>query len=587
MSISMGKWVLALDGADLPEKNLIGGKAWSIAKMANLGLNVPPAMVITTKACAAYLKSGDLPDGLAGEIFKGIKWLEEKTNRSFGSAPNPLLVSVRSGAAISMPGMMDTVLNLGINSDIEAALGSECNDPDFARNTHKRFIDLYANIVLKSTLEEFDENGTPESWKQKINKDTGKEVPDQVSDQLLGAVKAVFESWNTRRAKRYRKHHNIPDTLGTAVTIQAMVFGNMDDQSGTGVLFTRNPLSGDPEPYGEYLTRAQGEDIVSGKHTPLQLDAMKASVADAHTRLLEAAAILEKQERDVQDIEFTIEKGLLYMLQSRSAKRAPAAAVRIAVDMMEEGLISGEEAVSRVTAEQVRTLLNPVLPASTIEGATVLAFGKGASPGVGIGVIVTDTNATEKRAALGEDVILVRPTTSPNDIHGMIAAKAIATEHGGSTSHAAVVGRALGRPCIVGCGADSLMALAGKTVTLDGTSGQIYDGALDVIVPIETGDPILSKLLAKAKELCPIKVLAHADDQSNVTDLDSSHDIEDPEHLPEHIRAMTDVKILKTDTQLNDACVAAAMYAGVETIIASPTLPVMLSAIHSKADRHA
>ncbi len=349
----MSGWTIRLDGSELPTKEAAGGKAWSIARMRGLGLPVPPAFVIGTKACLAFLESGDFPAGLVEEIDAGLAWLEAESGRTFGAGDKRLLLSVRSGAAISMPGMMDTVLNLGIDDAGEAALATETGLPAFARDTHRRFLELYASIVLKAPVE-LDPAAEPASWRTAVEAEGGA-VPASVRDQLLATVRAVFESWNTRRARRYRDHNNIPHDLGTAVTVQAMVFGNLDAQSGTGVLFSRNPLTGEKQLYGEFLVNAQGEDVVSGKFTPLPLDAMKAAEPAAHAALLAASDRLEREHGDVQDIEFTVQSGQLYLLQSRAAKRAPAAAVRFAVDMVAEGRIDPATALSRVSAEQVRT----------------------------------------------------------------------------------------------------------------------------------------------------------------------------------------------------------------------------------------
>lgn len=582
MAISLGKWALALDGSDLPDKKLIGGKAWSIARMGRLGLTVPPAFVITTEACTAYMENGDWPEGLDDDIKKGLAWLEEQTERSFGKGPSPLLVSVRSGAPISMPGMMDTILNLGTNDETEAALAEECGSPAFAKDTHRRFIDLFANVVLKVVFDPLDPEKSPGDWRKAISDAAGEEVPADVHDQLRAAVRAVFDSWNTRRAKRYRKHHDIPDSLGTAVAVQAMVFGNMDEQSGTGVLFTRNPLTGAHEPYGEYLPRAQGEDVVSGKFTPQPLEKMKEAVDGAYEALLEAAETLERENGDVQDIEFTIEKSRLYLLQSRAAKRAPAAAAQIAVDLAREGKISPEEALDRVTAEQARILLSPRLAEGAAEGATELASGEGASPGVGTGVVVGDSDDAEKRAEAGEDIILVRKTTSPDDVHGMIAAHAIATEQGGTTSHAAVVGRALGRPCVVGCGDGTLVPLVGKTVTVDGSLGKVFDGALDVITPDERDEDVLAQLVDWAVEASPIQVVPDSPSDIDVVDLDEVDGIEEPENLPDILRGLEGAKAIRLSTAMDDEAVAAAIDAGIEIIVARPTLPVLLSAVHKR-----
>ena len=594
MATALGRWTLAIDGSALPDRTLIGGKAWSIAHMRALGLPVPPAFVVTTEACAAFLETGDLPPGLTDELVAGIEWLEKETGRAFGGKPGgllqklgargtgPLLVSVRSGAPISMPGMMDTVLNLGINDETEAQLAKESGDKAFARDTHRRFYELYASIVLKATLEDLDPAAGPTGWRPLIEKAAGSAVPEAPEAQLEAAVRAVFQSWNARRAKRYRAHHNIPDSLGTAVTVQAMIFGNLDDQSGTGVLFTRNPLTGAKEPYGEYLPRAQGEDVVSGKFTPQALSALHASVPKAHDELLAAGRVLEDKNADVQDIEFTVQHGKLYLLQARAAKRAPAAAVRIAVDMVREGAIDEATALSRVTAEQVRVLLSPHLLPGEAEEAELVAQGEGACQGVGIGTVVTDTDEAERRAEAGEMVVLARPTTSPEDVHGMIVAQAIITEKGGSTSHAAVVSRALGRPCIVGCGAGALADLDGETVTVDGDTGRVYRGTLDVTHPDERADPGLADLLRWATARAPLRVVRTGEPEpQGLLDLDETEGGEDPERLPS---LLAGVKAAKGGAIASDEGVAAALAAGVETIVADPVLPPLLAALNQSAD---
>lgn len=577
MTQSLGEFLLAIEGGALPDRNLIGGKAWSIARMRGLGLSVPPAFVITARACTAFLDTGELPPGLAAELDAGIAWLEAASGARFGAGPQPLLVSVRSGAAISMPGMMDTVLNLGINADTEAALASLSGDAAFASDTHRRFLDLYARIVLKATLPELAEDAAPEVWRQTIRAETGEDVPTDPRTQLLAAVQAVFESWNSRRARKYRQHHGIPDTLGTAVTVQAMVFGNLDAQSGTGVLFSRNPLTGEPAPYGEYLARAQGEDVVSGRFTPQPLSALAAQLPAVHAELLAAAETLERANGDVQDIEFTIQQGKLFLLQTRAAKRAPPAAVRFAIDMVQEGRIDEATALSRVSAEQVRAVLSPRLADGETAAATVLASGEAACQGVGVGVVVTNTDEAERRALAGENVVLARSITSPDDVHGMIACRALATEHGGATSHAAVVSRALGVPCVVGCGEGTVTALAGQTVTVDGASGRIYAGALAVSVPDETADPALATLTRWAEAAAPLTVLASAP-SGPLLDLNSTPGGEDPDQLPTLLPGHA---VVRGGAIASERGVRAALKAGVTTICASPRLPVLLAAIEA------
>lgn len=571
-------WTLQLDAASLagtlPDRALVGGKAWSVARMAALGLDVPPAFVITTKACLATLENGDFPAGLEDEIAAGLAWLEERTARTFARGERRLLLSIRSGAAISMPGMMDTVLNLGIDEEGEAALAAETGLPRFARDTHRRFLELYSAIVAKAPVE-LEPEAPVAAWRESIA-NAGAALPGDGRAQILGAVRAVFDSWNTRRARRYREHHGIAHDLGTAVTVQAMVFGNLDGRSGTGVLFSRNPLVGDPTPYGEYLPRAQGEDVVSGKFTPLPLSAMREHVPDAHATLLAASALLERENGDVQDIEFTVQSGRLYLLQSRSAKRAPEAAVRIAVDMVEEGRIDPATALSRVSAEQVMTLLLPHLAAGAAEGASVVARGEGACPGVASGVLVADSDEAERRAAAGEDVILVRATTSPDDVHGMIAARAVVTEQGGSTSHAAVVSRALGRPCVVGVGAGAVLR-AGETVTVDGAGGLVYAGVLPTQAPRETEDARLSRLIEWARERSPIAVKRPAEAASeDAVDVDLLLANGSPDDLAPALAGKTAAR----GSGLAQADIARlARRAGVTTLITEPVLPALLVAL--------
>ncbi|MGR8920804.1 MAG: pyruvate, phosphate dikinase [Gammaproteobacteria bacterium] len=577
MAQSLGRYILGLDGSSLPEREQIGGKAWSIARMQSLGLAVPPAVVITTDACRAYLEAGHFPEDLDTELDEAIAWLEARSGRSLGGETQPLLVSVRSGAAISMPGMMDTVLNLGITAASEAALAAESGDAAFARDTHRRFLELYAGIVLKLGEAEIGTlaSDDPAAFHAALA-DAGHVIPTTPREQLHGAVEAVFASWNTRRARKYRKTRNIPDTLGTAVTVQAMVFGNLGDRSGTGVLFSRNPLSGDPKVYGEYLDRAQGEDVVSGRFTPKPLDALAADMPEVHAELMQASRLLEDENRDVQDIEFTVQQGKLYMLQSRSAKRAPQAALRFAVDMVEEGRIDIDTALSRVHADQARALLNPRLPDGVTDGATALARGEPACQGVGVGVVVTDSDEAERRHAAGEAVVLARATTSPDDVHGMVAAVAVITEQGGATSHAAVVSRDLGVPSIVGCGEGSVTALAGQTVTVDANTGAVYAGAYEVVAPDEADDPVLSRLNGWAAERSPIAAVRRDEAPPDMLDLDHVEGGEDPELLPGLIAGRDCVGGGAIES---DHGVAAALAAGVRTIVARHTLPVLLAAL--------
>ena len=583
MTRSASRWTIRLDGRELPDRSLIGGKAWSVARMMSLGLPVPPAFVVTTEACRAFLASGTLTDGLEAEIRDGIAELERRTGRTFGGGERPLLVSVRSGAPVSMPGMMDTVLNIGITTETEATIAAACGDPVFARDVHRRFFDLYSSIVLKTHVDEFPRDGDPKDWAARVREASGADFPETVEDRLIHAVRAVFESWNSRRARRYREHHSIPHDLGTAVTVQAMVFGNLDRRSGTGVLFSRNPLTGENRPYGEYLACAQGEDVVSGKFTPKPIDAMREDVPEAYNELMQASAILERENGDVQDIEFTVESDRLYLLQTRAAKRAPAAAVRIAVDMAREGEIDIDTALDRVSPEQVRLLLAPRL-ATEPDPSLVLAGGEGACPGIGRGVAVTSSDEAEDRARAGEAVVLVRPTTSPEDVHGMIVAKAIVTETGGSTSHAAVVSRALGLPCIVGCGAGALSKLAGHKVTVDGAAGRVFDGLLDVVTPHETDDERLAALTAWAVERSSLRVFRSGDQLPGpAVDLSAVEGGEDPERLP---ALLAGNRGARGGAIASDEGIRAAVAAGLDFVVGEPVLPLLLSSIRAgRAER--
>ncbi len=571
-------WTLRLGDGPPPGRGLIGGKAWSIARMAALGLPVPPAFVVTTRACAEFQRAGPFPDGLEAEIAEGVRWLEERTGRRFGAGPRALLVAVRSGAPVSMPGMMDTVLNMGITEATEGALAAETGDARFARDTHRRFWDLWAGTVQRLDGLSFPAGEGPEGWDARLRA-AGGTMPGDPVERLHAAVRAVFGSWNSRRARRYRSHHGIPDDLGTAVTVQAMVFGNLSPRSGTGVMFSRNPVTGERAPYGEYLACAQGEDVVSGRFTPRPLGAMRETVPEALDALLAAAGALERDGREVQDIEFTVEDGRLWLLQSRAAKRAPQAAVRFAVDMVREGVIAPEEALDRVSAEQVRALLAPRLAAG--QEGVALAQGEAACPGVGQGVVVADSDEAERRAAAGEAVVLARVTTSPEDLHGMIAARAVITEQGGSTCHAAVVGRALGIPCVTGCGAGVVTALAGRAVTVDGGGGRVLDGLLPVEVPDEEGDERLAQLRAWAEAASPIPVRAEAD---GALDLSAIPGGEDPGQLP---RLLAGAEGATGGALWTEAGMAAALGAGLEWVAGRPRLPLLLAAARAGRARGA
>ena len=451
----------------------------SVHRMQGLGIPVPPAFVIGTEACGRYERGGGrIPEDVTLALPDAMRWLESVCGKTFGGGERPLLVSVRSGAAISMPGMMDTVLNLGMNDEVERALGRLSGMPAFAADVSQRFEHHYREIV-------------------------GHAAPADPWQQLLGAIAAVFASWNSARAIAYRRDRGIPGDGGTAVTVQAMVFGNLDDRSGTGVLFSRDPIDGSPEPYGEWLLRGQGEDVVSGRRTPAGLDALKDQMPAVHRELLGLSALLEREARDVQDIEFTIESGKLWLLQTRSAKRSPAAAVRLAVALQQEGQISPAEALDRVTAEQVSQVLQPHIDPTVRRRARRLAMGKLACPGVVSGTLVTDVDEAESRALAGESIILARPTTNPDDVHAMSVVAGVLTELGGSTSHAAVVSREIGVPCIVGCGEGALVGHDQSAATMDAAEGGVYEGRLPVIAADEGEHPDLGQLARWARAEVP------------------------------------------------------------------------------------
>jgi pyruvate, orthophosphate dikinase len=562
------RWTTFLDDpATEPDRDLVGGKAWSLWRMASLGLRVPPAFVVTTQACTAYFADGEgLPDGLDDELAAGIRALEGELGRTFGGGERPLLVSVRSGAAVSMPGMMDTILDLGMNDDVEAALAAETGDAAFAAEVHRRFCGFYGRQVLGCT-EELEDLPDLGAVRGALADDVGCDVPADPRAQLRAAVAAVFASSRSRRAVAYRRHWGIPDDLGTAVTVQAMVFGNLDEDSGTGVLFTRSPVDGSRDPYGEYLPRGQGEDVVSGRVTPQPLTHLAEHQPAVHEELLVAAGRLDTEGRDAQDIEFTVQHGELFLLQSRPAKRTARAAVCIARALVHDGTLTPGEAVRRVSAEQVTHLLRPVTDPEARAGATVLATGAPASPGVATGVVV----GTADEAAASPGAILARHTTSPEDIHGMIAAAAVITEVGGTTSHAAVVGRALDVPCVVGCGDDVVGRLVGRTVTVDATTGHVYDGEVATHAVDECQDADLVELTAWAEAAAPVTVLAEY--PGPAFDGDTAVAEDGVPVVPPGTRAVRGAVFATPDGT------RAALDAGVDVIVAARRLPVLLTAI--------
>jgi pyruvate,orthophosphate dikinase len=439
-----------LDGRAGGDPQLLGGKAAGIQRMMALGAPVPSAFALTTEVCRWFYADSRRVPPLVWQLLPGlIGELELATGATFGRGPRPLLVSVRSGAATSMPGMMDTILNVGLTPATARVLGPHSAD------TGARFAAQFAKVV-------------------------GRPAPEDPWEQLRLAITAVLASWMSPRALAYRTSHGLDHDGGTAVTVQAMVFGNRDDRSGTGVVFSRDPLTGDNACYGEWLPRGQGEDVVSGQADARPLSELAEHLPPVHRDLLAWAEVLERESRDVQDIEFTVESGTLWLLQSRVAKRSPEAALRHAVAMAEEGLITRAQALARLTPAQLEAVRRPVIAPEHTAAATALAWGKPASPGVGVGVIGVDTDTMAGQAADGASIVLARPTTDPGDVAAMSLACAVLTESGGSTSHAAVVCRELAVPCVVGCGAGTVTALAGRLVTVDGSAGLVYDGALPI-----------------------------------------------------------------------------------------------------------
>jgi pyruvate,orthophosphate dikinase len=531
-------------------RSLLGGKGAGIAEMTNAGLPVPPGFTITTEACNAYFASGKkLPPGLWDQVEKALARVEKSTGKTLGDTKNPLLVSVRSGAAMSMPGMMDTVLNLGLNNETRAALENLTKNPRFAWDAYRRFIAMFGRIVQDIPPDKFDHaleakkratgaksdtHLTPKAlqelvteFKEIVRRETKKPFPTEPQDQLRLAIEAVFGSWFGRRAVDYRNAFKIAHDLGTAVNVQSMVFGNMGDDSGTGVAFTRNPNTGAKELYGEYLVNAQGEDVVAGIRTPSKISQMKQEMPKVYAQFEKIAQRLEKHYRDVQDLEFTIERAKLYMLQTRSAKRTARAAVKIATDMVREKLINRDEALQRVDPMHVEQLLLPRFDEAEVEKARTagrfLAKGLNASPGAATGRAVFDADRAVELKGSKQLVVLVRPETSPDDFHGMIAATGILTARGGSTSHAAVVARGLGLPCVAGVAALDIdlqkrqmrvgdkVVREGDAISIDGTTGEVFLGELPTIQPNFREEKELIELLAWADQRRTLGVWVNAD----------------------------------------------------------------------------
>ncbi len=536
------KFVYDFEEGSAAMRDLLGGKGAGVAEMTRAGLPVPPGFTITTKACLAFLSAGGkFPSGLLEEVREHLTGLERRSGKHLGDPENPLLVSVRSGAAFSMPGMMDTVLNLGLNQQSLEGLARRTGDERFARDAYRRFIQMYGRIVLGLDAELFDREleaakrssrastdaelspaaleKLAKRFLQLVEERTGAPFPEDPWDQLTRAIAAVFDSWNGRRAIAYREFNHIPHTLGTAVNVQAMVFGNMGDDSGTGVAFTRDPATGERRIFGEYLLNAQGEDVVAGIRTPQPIDTLERALPEVYADFAKIAERLEHHYRDVQDMEFTIERGRLYMLQTRTAKRTAAAAVKIAVDMVAEKLITQEEALRRVEPEQVDHLLHRAIdPKAKVR---VLATGLAASPGAATGAAVFDADRAEQMARQGTPVILVRIETNPDDVHGMIAAEGVLTSRGGRTSHAAVVARGMGKPCVAGTEdlkvdlarrrfeAGGVVIKEGEAFTIDGTTGRVIEGAVPTVEAGVSGD--LERLLAMADRTRRLKIYANAD----------------------------------------------------------------------------
>ena len=536
-----GRYVFDFDEGAEGGKELLGGKGAGLAEMTALGIPVPAGFTITTQACRAYSRNGkQVPEGLEPEIEAHLNALEESTGNRFGDAGDPLLVSVRSGAAVSMPGMMDTILNLGLNDEAVAGLAKTTGNERFAYDSYRRLIQMFGDVVEGIDANRFEdalgelkrERGVQQdvdlaaddlqqlvrTFREIYEQETGSPFPQDAHEQLRRAVRAVFDSWDNPRAQVYRRAHHIPDDLGTAVNVVQMVFGNKGENSGTGVAFTRDPSTGEQGLYGEFLANAQGEDVVAGIRTPQPLEEMKRRLPEAFEQLLETMRRLEEHYRDMQDIEFTVEEGRLYLLQTRSAKRTAAAALKVAVEMVDDGLISKEEAVARIDPAQLDQLLHPMLdPAAEYE---VAAKGLNASPGAACGKIVLDADTAAEQGAQ-EDVILVRWETTPDDIHGLIEVKGVLTAHGGMTSHAAVVARGMGKPCVAGCeqlqidlerrririGEHELAE--GELLTIDGGTGVVIAGAVGLVPPQMNED--FETILGWADDYRTLRVRANAD----------------------------------------------------------------------------
>ena len=540
----MAKWVYMFTEGNADMRNLLGGKGANLAEMTNLGLPVPQGFTITTEACTQYYEDGrQINDEIMGQIMEAITKMEGVTGKKFGDIENPLLVSVRSGARASMPGMMDTILNLGLNEDVVAVLSEKSGNPRWAWDCYRRFIQMYSDVVMevgKKYFEELIDKMKAErgvkldveltaddlkelamQFKAEYKEKIGSDFPADPKEQLVGAIKAVFRSWDNPRANVYRRDNDIPYSWGTAVNVQMMAFGNMGDDCGTGVAFTRDPATGNKGLFGEFLTNAQGEDVVAGVRTPMHIAEMEQKFPEAFKKFTEVCHTLETHYRDMQDMEFTVEHGKLYMLQTRNGKRTAQAALKIACDLVDEGMRTEEEAVAMIDPRNLDTLLHPQFDAKALKAATPMGKGLGASPGAACGKIVFTADDAEAWNERGEKVVLVRLETSPEDITGMKASQGILTVRGGMTSHAAVVARGMGTCCVSGCSdivmdeANKKFTLAGKEfhegdyISIDGSTGNIYDGIIPTVDATIAGE--FGRIMGWADKFRTMKVRTNAD----------------------------------------------------------------------------
>ena len=538
------KWVYMFKEGDANMRNLLGGKGANLAEMTNIGLPVPQGFTITTEACTQYYEDGrEINDEIQAQINEYIGKMEEITGKKFGDVENPLLVSVRSGARASMPGMMDTILNLGLNETVVNTIATQSGNPRWAWDCYRRFIQMYSDVVMEVGTKYFEELIDQMKEKKRVKQDVeltaedlkelanqfkaeykakiGADFPDDPKEQLMGAIKAVFRSWDNPRANVYRRDNDIPYSWGTAVNVQSMAFGNMGDDCGTGVAFTRDPATGAKGLFGEFLTNAQGEDVVAGVRTPMKIAEMEEKFPEAFKQFKEVCSILENHYRDMQDMEFTVEHGKLYMLQTRNGKRTAQAALKIACDLVDEGMRTEEEAVAMIDPRNLDTLLHPQFDAAALKAATPLGKGLGASPGAACGKVVFSADDAEVWHARGEKVVLVRLETSPEDITGMKVAQGILTVRGGMTSHAAVVARGMGTCCVSGCGdivmdeENKTFTLAGTTfnegseISIDGTTGNIYAGIIPTVDATIAGE--FGRVMAWADKYRTLKVRTNAD----------------------------------------------------------------------------